>query len=37
VLILASIILGAITAFVAQFGVEIAGYSINLAQLFEVR
>jgi len=37
VLILASIVLGAITAFVAQFGVEIGGYSINLAQLFEVK
>jgi hypothetical protein len=37
VLILFFIIVGAITAFVAQFGVEPFGYSIDLSQLFVVR
>ncbi len=37
VLILFFIIVGAVTALLAQFGVTVAGHSIDLAQFFEVR
>lgn len=37
VIILAFILVGALTAFIAQFGVTVGGYSIDLAQLFEVK
>lgn len=37
VIILIFIIVGVVTAFLDQFGVEIFGQSINLAQLFDVR
>ena len=37
VIILFFILVGVITAFLAQLGVEVGGYSVDLAQLFEVR
>ncbi len=37
VIILFFIIVGIATAFLAQFGVEVAGHSIDFAQLFEVK
>lgn len=37
VIILFFILVGIVTAFLAQLGVEVGGYSVNLAQLFEVR